>query len=221
MAAKVELGRPAGAGRGGWGLWILATALAELFGVVLGACWWVWADGLNPEPAGLAQQVAMLLLKALSGAPEGLVLGLTQARLLSRRLPQLSVVRWVAATCAVAVTGWAVGSSFAIFASGDGGAAFDPGVGETILMAAGFGLAVGALFGGVQSLALGGLGVSRWPWIVGNAAGWAMGLPAIYVAASGAAAAPVWALGAAGGLAAGALVGLATAVAAAFMTRKV
>lgn len=210
-----------GASRGGWIVWVLLTALAELVGVLLGASWWVWADGMMPEPNGLFWQISMLLFKALSGVPEGMVLGLVQANLISRRLPDLSIVRWTTATCAVAVVGWAVGSSFSIFATGDGGAdGFDPGVGQTILLASGFGLLVGAVFGGVQALALGGLGVQRWPWIVGNAVGWGLGLPAIYLAASGVAFAPVWALGAIGGLVAGALVGVATAVAFAVMTRR-
>ncbi|MDR6627099.1 hypothetical protein [Caulobacter segnis] len=209
--------------RDGWGVWIALTALAELFGILLGASWWVWADGLLPEPDGLFQQISMLVFKALSGVPEGIVLGLVQANLMSRRLPGLSIVRWTTATCVVAVVGWAVGSSFSIFAAGDGGTAggFDPGVGATFLMASGFGVLVGALFGGVQTLALSGLGVPSWPWIAGNAVGWALGLPVIYLAASGLALGPIWALAAIGGLVAGALVGAATAVAFAVMTRRV
>lgn len=206
---------------GGWLVWVLLTALAELVGILLGASWWVWADGLLPDPDGLFWQISMLLLKSLSGVPEGMVLGLVQANLMSRRLPDLSIVRWTSATCAVATVGWAVGSSFSIFATGDGGAGgFDPGVGQTILMASAFGLLVGAVFGGVQALALRGQDVARWPWIVGNAVGWSLGLPAIYLAASGWALGPVWALGAIGGLAAGVFVGLSTAVAFAFMTRR-
>ncbi|ADG11224.1 hypothetical protein B7G68_14200 [Caulobacter segnis] len=209
------------AGSGGWVGWILLTALAELFGILLGASWWVWADGLMPEPNGLFWQISMLLFKALSGVPEGIVLGLVQANLMSRRLPDLSIVRWTMATCVVAMVGWAAGSSFSIFATGQGGVgAFEPSVGETILMAAGFGLTVGALFGGVQTLALGGLGVKRWPWIAGNAVGWSLGLPAIYLAASGWALGPVWALAAIGGVVAGGVVGVSTAVAFAFMTRE-
>lgn len=207
--------------RGGWGVWILMTALAELFGVLLGASWWMWANDLNPEPRGLFPQVFMLLLKALSGVAEGMTLGLIQANLMHRRLPELSIVRWMTATSAVAVLGWAIGSSFSIFAIGDGGGGgFDPSVQQTIAMAAGFGLLVGALFGGVQVLALGGLGVKRWPWVLGNAIGWALGLPAIYLAAAGEAVGPLWALGAISGLFAGAMVGVATAVAFAAMTRR-
>lgn len=202
-------------------VWILLTAVAELFGILLGASWWIWADGMMPEPDGLFWQVVMLLFKALSGVPEGIVLGLVQANLMSRRLPDLSIVRWTAATCVVAMVGWAAGSSFSVFASGDAGAGgFDPGVGQTILAAAGFGVLVGALFGGAQTLALSGLGVPRWPWIAGNAVGWALGLPVIYLAASGLALGPVWALAAIGGLIAGALVGAATAMAFAIMTRE-
>lgn len=208
--------------RGGdWAVWIALTAVAELAGIALGAVWWVGVDQLNPDPKGLPLQFAMLSLKALSGFVEGAVLGAVQSRLMRRRLPALSTRRWSVATVAVAVTGWAVGSSFSVFGGGggpDGG--FDPGPAVTIALSAGFGLAVGTLFGGVQVLALGGLGVKRWPWIVGNAAGWALGLPAIYLAASGAIAGPVWALGAGGGLIAGAVVGAATAVAFAAMTER-
>ena len=47
--------------------------------------------------------------------------------------------------------------------------------------------------------------------LVAAVAGWALGLPAIYLAASGAIAGPVWALGAGGGLIAGAVVAMAVA----------
>jgi len=217
MAAERERGA-----RRGWAAWIVLTALAELAGIALGAVWWVGADQLNPEPKGLAAQLAMLGLKALSGVVEGAVLGVVQASLMRRRLPGLSIRRWSLATCAVAVAGWAVGSSFSVFGGGGapGGGGFDPGPALTVALSASFGLVVGTLFGAVQALALGGLRVRRWPWIVGNAAGWALGLPAIYLAASGAIAGPIWLLGAGGGLIAGAVVGLATALAFAAMTRR-
>lgn len=215
MASKAAEGRMA------WASWIILTALAELVGIAMGAAWWVGADLLNPEPKGLATRLVMLALKALSGVVEGAVLGAVQAALMRQRLPGLSARRWMLATCAVAVAGWAAGSSFSVFGGGGGPeGGFDPGPALIIALAAGFGLAVGTLFGSVQALALGGLGVKRWPWIVGNAAGWALGLPAIYLAASGAVAGPAWALGAGGGLIAGAIVGTATAAAFAAMTRR-
>lgn len=209
-----------GIASGGWAAWVVLTALAELLGIALGAVWWVGVDQLDPEPRGLPLQLTMLSLKALSGVVEGAVLGAIQARLMRGRLPGLSVRRFSAATAAVAVAGWAIGSSFSVFGGGGGPqGGFDPDPMTTILLSGGFGLAVGTLFGGVQALALGGLGVKRWPWIAGNAAGWALGLPAIYLAASGAVSGPVWALGAGGGLLAGLMVGAATAVAFATMTR--
>lgn len=207
--------------RGDWLAWAVLTAVAELAGIALGAAWWVGADRLNPEPRGLPLQLLMLAAKALSGVVEGAVLGAAQAGLMRRELPGLSARRWIGATSAVAVAGWALGSSFSVFGGGSGPqGGFDPGPGLTIVLAAGFGLAVGTLFGAAQALALGGLGVRRWPWIAGNAAGWALGLPAIYLAASGALAGPVWALGAGGGLIAGAIVGAATAMAFAVMIRE-
>lgn len=218
MARDMAAERRASAG--GWAVWIVLTALAELLGVGLGAVWWGGADRLNPEPTGFPSQLVMLALKALSGVVEGAVLGVVQASLMRRRLPGLSIRRWSLATCAVAVAGWAVGSSFSVFGGGGPGGGFDPDPLLTVALAAGFGLAVGTLFGGVQALALGGLGVRRWPWVIGNAAGWSLGLPAIYLAASGAIAGPVWLLGAGGGLIAGAVVGLATALAFAAMTRR-
>lgn len=219
--ARDTAAEKASGGARGWAAWIVLTALAELLGIALGAVWWVGADQLNPEPRGLAAQLAMLGLKALSGVVEGAVLGVVQASLMRRRLPGLSIRRWSAATCAVAVAGWAFGSSFSVFGGGAGPeGGFDPGPALTVALSAGFGLMVGTLFGAVQALALGGLRVTRWPWIAGNAAGWALGLPAIYLAASGAIAGPVWALGAGGGLIAGAIVGAATAAAFAATTRR-
>lgn len=44
-----------------------------------------------------------------AGAVEGAVLGWSQARVLRRRLPGLSVPRWVAGTAAAAATAWGIG----------------------------------------------------------------------------------------------------------------
>ncbi len=67
----------------------------------------------------------------------------------------------------------------------DGGAlGQDPGLLAIALYAALFGAGVGAVFGAGRGLALprGSLPIGR--WVLGNAIGWAVGLPTIYVAAS-------------------------------------
>ena len=85
------------------------------------------------------------------------------------------------------------------------------------LFATVFGAIAGALFGAVQSLTLQKYLRPRWPWVLGNVAGWALGLPLSYWAGSqGTADMSGWqalGLSAAAGAGMGLTVGLATGLA--------
>jgi len=204
--------RPGGA-RGGpsLALWTVVCGLAELLGIATGALWWVGWDQLNPEPVGAATKAGMLAIKGLSGLVEGLILGLAQAWLLRRRYTALSAVAWSSVTCALALLGWTIGSSFAIYGGAEAGAPpADPGPVATVIMSAGFGLAVGAVFGAGQALVLRRAARRAWVWIAANAAGWAIALPAIYLAASVGGGPGLLPLAAGSGLAAGLMLGLVT-----------
>ena len=200
--------------------WIAACAIGETLGIALAACWWVAVDRIDPEPVTLTAKLAMLAAKSAAGIVEGGLLGMLQAWALRLRYPALSPTGWTLATVALAVLGWAIGSSFAIFASAEGSAPPDPGLVPTMAMASGFGLAVGALFGLVQTMPLRRAAQPGMWWILFNAIGWAVALPAIYLAASadlGLGLAGVALGGLAGGAIAGALLGAVTSLAFAHM----
>ncbi|MCW3836095.1 hypothetical protein ACFQ1E_08585 [Sphingomonas canadensis] len=198
--------------------WVIACAAGELIGIAVAALWWVTMDRIEPDPVSAAAKAAMLAAKGLSGLFEGAVLGLLQAHALRAFYPRLSAARWTGATIAVAMAGWVIGSSFSVLASSvpAGPPPPDPGALATAVMAAAFGLAVGALFGGAQAIALRGAARASGWWVLFNALGWAVALPFIYLAAGvdlGIGIAGAVLNGLAGGCAAGAMLGLVTALA--------
>jgi hypothetical protein len=85
----------------------------------------------------------------------------------------------------------------------------------TLVFVAFLGALLGLLFGGAQSLALDGAAKNRRLWVMGNAVGWAAGLPFVALfpglLPDGAPMAAVVVTGAIGGLIAGAWVAVATA----------
>ena len=188
--------------------WVGVCAAAELLGIALGTGWWVAMDRIAPDPASLAGKFAMLGLKSLSGLVEGVVLGLLQGLVLRRLYPRLPLPAWIALTALLAIGGWAAGSAIPIFGGPGGEEPAEPSLFLSIVLAAGFGLAAGALFGAVQAAALRRAASASYWWIIVNAAGWALALPVIYAAASlPDAASPIWLILAAG-LASGATAGI-------------
>lgn len=204
--------------------WVAVCALAELAGFATAALWWVLVDQVLPDPALVLEKAGTLGLKALAGVPEGLILGWAQVGLLRRRAPGLRRAPFIGCTILVAVLGWAGGSAVPIFLADSvvGSApAAEPGIAAMLVGTAAAGLVSGLLFGVTQALALRGVFDRVVWWVLGNAAGWAVGLPITYLAASqGDASAPLCnalIYGLPGGLAVGAWVGAATAMAAAMM----
>lgn len=192
--------------------WTLACGLAELLGIGAAALWWVMLDRLEPEPRTLLACMVMLLGKGLSGLFEGTILGLIQGALLRLRYPRLSVRGWIAATCALAVLGWLLGSAPSIFLPQQAGSPdFDPSLTLTIALASVSGALVGVLFGAAQWLVLRHAASRASLWIWANASAWAVALPLIYIAASTGPAEPstlqVALRGVVGGLGAGLLLG--------------
>lgn len=198
--------------------WVLLCAAAEMLGIALAAGWWLAADSLNPEPRTVLARFAMLELKALAGLVEGLVLGVAQAWWLKARYPALPVTGWAMLTTALAVAGWGIGSSFSIF-SASGAATPPPAAALDLPMVAVLAATIGALLGGsfglVQWIALRQAAARAHWWIIANAAGWALAMPCVYLAASVDGASPVGTalLALAGGAGAGLMLGAITAIA--------
>lgn len=199
-------------------LWVVVCAIAELSGIGLAAAWWIAMDRIDPAPATLALKWLSLGLKSLSGLVEGSILGTLQALVLRRVFPRLPVPRWVALTALVAVFGWAVGSAFPIFGQPPvtGAEPFDPPLGWTLLASGAMGVAVGAVFGAAQAIALRRAATGAGWWIAVNAAGWGLALPVIYAAAGLGPADPalpgMLARALAAGLVAGLILGAVTAL---------
>lgn len=166
--------------------WVIVCAFAELIGISIGAVWWIAADRFDPEPLTAAAKWAALALKSMSGIAEGVILGSLQVLALRRIYPHVSAKRWIIYTTSLAVAGWAIGSAFPIFSeqSATPSEAFDPPLALLALASAAMGTVLGTLFGLVQRQELKHVAKdTRW-WIFGNAFGWALALPIIYVAAS-------------------------------------
>jgi hypothetical protein len=198
-------------------LWLLTCGLGEMAG--LGAALAVGAASalVLGAPTSAGGRLLVLVVLVLAGALEGLIVGHFQGRILQRVLPRFPRRRYLTATAAAAAFGWAVGVSTPLFFVE---AAFDAesswrATTTTLLFVAFLGALLGLLFGGAQSLALDGAAKNRRLWVMGNAVGWAAGLPFVALFPSllpdGAPLAAVVVTGAIGGLIAGAWVAVATA----------
>ena len=183
------------------GGWIAACAAAECIGMTASASAARVADGLPGAAA--------LTIVVLGGVIEGVALGVLQAAWLATRFAGLSRWAWIGTTALIAGLGWAFAS--APSALGDpGGTAPHPGV--IVLLAAGLGLAMGALLGVGQAVVLRGHVPHPWRWVWISALAW---MPAMMVIFTGATVpdaswslAAVVGLGALTGLVAGAVLGL-------------
>jgi hypothetical protein len=184
--------------------WVVGCAVAEGVGMTAASSAALLADGMSDDARALA-----LVVIVLGGLVEGTALGLVQARLL-RTVLGPRVRAWTLTTVAVAGLGWA-GASAPQALSGDSGGAPPP-VGLVLVGAAGMGLAMGALLGAAQALALRGRVRHPWRWVSVSAAAW---IPTMVVIFAGATApSSAWhayqtvPLGLLTGLVAGALLGL-------------
>lgn len=205
-------------GRGGFIVrWVLANGLAELLGIGLAAAFIVTTVALWGEPTTLAGRLGVYLGTIAVGAVEGALLGGAQAWLLRRRLPELSVARYVTLTVAVAAGAWALGmapSTFLTFEPGREPVTEPPWTVVLAVTAAGGALG-GLAFGLAQRLELRRHVDRVGLWIAASALGWALALPLDFVGASlpdeSTPAALVVVSGLGFGLLAGAVFGLPTA----------
>lgn len=197
--------------------WVVLCALGEGLGIAAAVLWYGAVMLTLGEPEPLGARLAVWGLVALAAVPEALVLGGFQAWGLKPAVPDLRVGRWIAATVVPGLIGWGAGGFVPLFVAGpsDGPAvAVEPPLAAILLYAAAFGALAGLLFGACQSLALPRGRRDRLAWIAANAAGWVVALPLIYLGATIGAdteSLPLRVLAwAGGGLAAGAVIGLAT-----------
>lgn len=168
-----------------WCRWTLSCAAGEILGIgAAGGMAGVVLATIG-EPASGLERLANLLLMMLAGALEGYLVGFFQWRVLRQRLgvPGRS---WITATATVAVLGWFVGMLFPTFAPNPapGAPSFEPTPLQVTLLAAGFGLGIGTVFGLGQWLVLRYYAYQAGSWILANALGWGLAMVWIYLAAS-------------------------------------
>lgn len=192
--------------------WVGLCALAEAIGMTAAAAAAKATQALQGRSATAGEIAAGLCLIILGGLVEGVALGTLQANGLRRVIPALDARRWALLTTLLAGLGWAAASAPAALSGPDEGAT--PPLLLVLVGAALLGAVLGAALGAVQSTVL--RGSVRHPrrWIGANALAWAPTMSVIFLGATSpsqnASVAGVVALGAATGLAAGAVLGAVT-----------
>jgi hypothetical protein len=171
-----------------WGRWVAANSLAELVGLgttfLLGAT--LFAGIAAAE--GTAAALLTALLMTVTGAFEGLIVGLAQWSVLRRALPSVGRRAWVGATIAGAVFAWLLGSTAMLFGGMSSGAATGPAAGQPqeppaalmLVLAAALGLAAGLALSAAQGWVLRRHVAGAWRWLPANALAWAAGMPLIF-----------------------------------------
>lgn len=199
--------------------WIPLCGAAEFLGIAAAALWYGLIAVAFGEPSNIVLRSGVWLLMTAAAVPEGFVLGRLQAWGLSWFFPNIVWQRFVVATVVVGLLGWGVGTFIPLFLVGDGAEATqqEPSLFAVAAFASIFGALAGALFGAAQAWAVPTDWRGKLLWVAANVAGWAIALPLIYVAAqmgadltSTTAKVLSWA---AGGGAAGLVIGAATALA--------
>jgi putative NADH-flavin reductase len=157
--------------------WVAAFALGEL--VALGTIGAI----ASAQPGGGLWVAALLAVAA--GLFEGAVVGTLLAAVLGRVRPEVSGRQWVHATMAGAVVGWGLGSIPALLLSSQAPAAAEPPAWLAIAGAAALGAVAGPVLALFQGPVLRPIGVRQSTWLVANALGWSLAMPAIFRAAAG------------------------------------
>lgn len=199
--------------------WVLACGAGELLGIGLAALLMVMHFRIWGEPTTPAAYAGVLFMAVLAGLAEGCITGFLQWRVLRRLYAQLRPGPWIGMTAAGAATAWLIGMipGIAIPASGAAPEIPEaPGAAMIVMMGIIMGLSLGALLGAFQWRALRKHSAEAGRWIPANAAAWALGMPLIMLAAT----APdentpiriILLLALAGGVAAGAVLGIVTGI---------
>jgi hypothetical protein len=144
-----------------------------------------------------------LALIVTGGLVEGTALGVFQSTALRSVLGRRA--GWTVVTALVAGLGWAAGSAPAVLSGDDAGT--PPPLGLVLVLAAGLGLAMGAVLGAAQATVLRRRVRHPWRWVTANACGWTVAMPVIFAGAATAGSGWSWPLLVAYGASTGALAG--------------
>ncbi len=198
--------------------WVAACATGELVGIGFAGLVGVAVTPLAMGAPSLGGRLVLFGAALAIGVVEGGALGLLQGRVLRSRLPRLRPGEWALPTALFGALGWILGMAGPILGqhetTPETAPAAEPPLVLVLGLAAAIGAVAGVLLGGIQALTLRRHGARSGTWVLANAVGWALAMPAIF---AGFTAPPdgssglVRALAAiAGGLGGGALLGLGT-----------
>ena len=207
-------------GRSFYHRWVTACTLGELIGIGAATGAALVINIVIGEPRSPGARLVTLATFAVVGAVEGSALAGFEWRVLRSRLPRLRAAEWIGVTVALAVAGWIIGMTPALFISGEAGsspvapAQGEPGLAVVLSMAALVGAGAGLCFGAAQWFILRRHAerAGRWIWI--HLPAWALAMAAIFLGASlPAAGSPGWFIavtGVLGGVLGGLLLGAVT-----------
>ena len=201
-----------------WLNWTIVCGLGEFFGIGFAAGVAVLHFNLAGEPRTIALKLLVIAVMMLAGIVEGLITGHFQWSVLKKRFPGIRARNWLALTALGAVIAWMLGMIPSTFFAPEASSAgvVDFSIGQIVLLSAGMGVVLGALFGVFQWIELKKHAVKAGWWIVANALGWTVGLAIIFTGASQpaneAGMAVAITIGAISGLLAGLAVGAVTGV---------
>lgn len=163
-----------------WWDWVLANALGVPIGLGVGSfAGWLTLDQLD-ERLGLGAGV--VLSTFAFGIIAGSILGFFQHRVLRWPLPYLTEANWILVTIAGAAVAWLATSTAVTLTGVDAASSTEPISGTYLLVAAGFGLAVGAVVGLPQAMALSRWSTLAWNWLWAHSLAWVVGALLVYVA---------------------------------------
>ena len=173
-----------------WWQWVLADAAGGAVG--LGAASLIGAAlAWTVETAlGAFAGLAMMAILVFAGTFEGAVVGVAQALVLRRWLKGLSWKKWVLATAVGALVAWILGMLPTTLMDFSAEATNTPAPEISDAMQYAFAILLGAVAGPI-------LGFAQWIllrrhvhkagwWLAANSAGWALGMPLVFVVAGSA-----------------------------------
>ena len=183
--------RPSTSDRGLWLRWVAANAAGEFVGLgLLSLVAILVVSVVVGDPSGLSFDVGFAVLLVALGTLEGAVVGTFQWTVLRRRLPSVASRDWVGATAIGAFVAWALGMAPSTLQFGGvapAGMPVDPGGPLLVALAAAMGAVLGLVLAGPQWFVLRRHVNRAWWWFPANAAGWAVGMPVVFLGVGAAA----------------------------------
>lgn len=171
-----------------WLRWVAANSVGETIG--LGTTFLVGFGLLarSGEAGGIPSALLFAGAAALLGMFEGLVVGVAQGSVLTRRLPGSILPKWTLATIAGALMAWILGMlpSTLMSLNSSGVESVQPEMPDWIiyLLAMLLGAVAGFVLAFVQWIALRRRVSRAWLWLPANSAAWLVGMPIIFAGTS-------------------------------------